>query len=222
MIRIRPTARAWKSSPRASETRFPSRSQRPTRSSRYGNDDDSKKWPNSLTHHIVGGHYGYPYQFLTAADRCLPIVAGQFVGSGTQGVCYNEDGLPVDYRGNLFFCDWGLQTVYRMKVERQGGTFRLKAKSEFVTKGATADFRPFSLAVTPNDDGFYLVDWAFSGWLVDGPPTGRLFKLTYAGTPRTNPTPRPVGDDSKTLLAALDHPAHSVRLDGATGADRER
>ena len=22
----------------------------------YGNDDDSKKWPNSLTHHIVGGH----------------------------------------------------------------------------------------------------------------------------------------------------------------------
>ena len=29
----------------------------------YGNDDDSKRWPNSLTHHIVGGHYGYPYQF---------------------------------------------------------------------------------------------------------------------------------------------------------------
>src|SRR5207248_2153630 len=26
----------------------------------YGNDDDSKQWPNSLTHHIVGGHYGYP------------------------------------------------------------------------------------------------------------------------------------------------------------------
>ena len=37
----------------------------------YGNDDDSKKWPNSLTHHIVGGHYGYPYQFLTAPHRAL-------------------------------------------------------------------------------------------------------------------------------------------------------
>ena len=32
----------------------------------FGTDDDSKKWPNSLTHHIVGGHYGFPYQFLTA------------------------------------------------------------------------------------------------------------------------------------------------------------
>ena len=35
----------------------------------YGNDDDSRKWPNSLTHHIAGGHYGYPYQFLTAPHR---------------------------------------------------------------------------------------------------------------------------------------------------------
>ncbi|MBV8677695.1 MAG: hypothetical protein JO355_11095, partial [Planctomycetaceae bacterium] len=69
----------------------------------YGNDDDSKKWPNSLTHHIVGGHYGYPYQFLTAPHRTLPILTGQIGGSGTQGICYNEDGLPPAYHGNLFF-----------------------------------------------------------------------------------------------------------------------
>src|SRR5579883_770527 len=49
----------------------------------YGNDDDSKKWPNSLTHHIVGGHYGYPYEFLTHPERTLPIVSGQIGGSGT-------------------------------------------------------------------------------------------------------------------------------------------
>ncbi len=75
----------------------------------YGNDDDSKKWPNSLTHHVVGGHYGYPYQFLTEPRKCLPIVAGQLGGSGTQGVCYNEDGLPASSRGDFFFCDWGLR-----------------------------------------------------------------------------------------------------------------
>ena len=51
----------------------------------YGNDDDSKKWPNSLTHHIVGGHYGYPYEFLTAPGRALPIVAGQLGGVGRPG-----------------------------------------------------------------------------------------------------------------------------------------
>ena len=81
----------------------------------YGNDDDSKKWPNSLTHHIVGGHYGYPYQFLTAPRRALPIMGGQVGGVGAQGICYNEDGLPAEYRGNLFFCDWGLQTVSSLR-----------------------------------------------------------------------------------------------------------
>jgi glucose/arabinose dehydrogenase len=54
----------------------------------YGNDDDSKKWPNSLTHHIVGGHHGYPYEFLAAPDRALPIVAGESGGSGAQGIGY--------------------------------------------------------------------------------------------------------------------------------------
>ena len=68
----------------------------------YGNDDDSKKWPNSLTHHIVGGHYGYPYEFLTRPNRCLPIVTGKIGGSGTQGCSYDEDGLPALSRLALF------------------------------------------------------------------------------------------------------------------------
>ena len=93
----------------------------------YGNDDDSKRWPNSLTHHIVGGHYGYPYQFLTAPSRALPIMGGQIGGVGAQGVCYNEDGLPAEYRGNLFFCDWGLQAVHRFEVRKNGGTFAIAA-----------------------------------------------------------------------------------------------
>lgn len=178
----------------------------------YGNDDDGKKWPNSLTHHIVGGHYGYPYQFLTAPERCLPIVAGQLVGSGTQGVCYNEDGLPNDYRGNLFFCDWGLQHVFRYKIERKGGTYTLKSRTPLVTQGDVPDFRPFSLAVAPDGSGFYLVDWAFNGWLADGPKTGRLYKLSYVGPGKPTPAPRPTEGDPSTLVKALDHPALSVRL----------
>ena len=101
----------------------------------YGNDDDSKKWPNSLTHHIFGGHYGYPYQFLTAPHRALPIMAGDFGGSGAQGICYNEDGLPAEYGGNLFFCDWGRQTVFRFEVKKSGGTFALIKRTALVSKG---------------------------------------------------------------------------------------
>ena len=148
----------------------------------YGNDDDSKKWPNSLTHHIVGGHYGYPYQFLTSPHRALPIMAGQVGGSGAQGICYNEDGLPAEYHGNLFFCDWGLQTVSRFEIKKSGGTFAVTRRTDLVSKGDVPDFRPFSLAVADDGQGLWLVDWAYNGWLADGPRTGRLYRLRYTGS----------------------------------------
>jgi putative heme-binding domain-containing protein len=174
----------------------------------FGNDDDSKKWPNSLTHHVVGGHFGYPYEFLTAPFRTLPIVDGQLGGAGAQGTCYNEDGLPPRYRGNLFFCDWGLQAVIRYVVEPLGGTFRVVSKGLLVEKGELSDFRPFSLAVGPDGASFYLVDWGFNGWLSSGPKSGRLFRLTYTGRDRVEPRPRPAN-----RIEALDHPALSVRLE---------
>ncbi|WZO97454.1 HEAT repeat domain-containing protein [Isosphaeraceae bacterium EP7] len=173
----------------------------------YGNDDDSKKWPNSLTHHVVGGHYGYPYEFLSTPWRNLPIVAGQLGGSGAQGVCYNEAGLPAAYRGNLFFADWGVQTVFRYEIEKTGGTFTVKSKTPLVTKGELADFRPFSMAVAEDGRGFYLVDWAYAGWLSADVKSGRLYKLTYTGSDAPSAVATPADD-----LAALGHPALSVRL----------
>jgi putative heme-binding domain-containing protein len=179
----------------------------------YGNDDDSKKWPNSLTHHTVGAHFGYPYQFLTAPWRALPIMSGQIGGSGTQGICYNEDGLPKAYRGNLLFCDWGLQTVFRVTIERAGGTFRVKTKTPLVTRGECDDFRPFSLAVSSDGAALYLVDWAFTGWLADGPKTGRLYRLSHTGANHAAPAPRPSSDDAEIRVGALDHAALAVRLE---------
>ena len=179
----------------------------------YGNDDDSKKWPNSLTHHIFGGHYGYPYQFLTAPHRALPIMAGDFGGSGAQGICYNEDGLPPEYGGNLFFCDWGLQTVYRFEIKKSGGTFAAVKRTVLVSKGAVADFRPFSLAVAADGNGLWLVDWAYNGWLASGPRTGRLYRLRYSGSSMSAPARRPTGNDPAVRLKSLDHPALMVRME---------
>jgi putative heme-binding domain-containing protein len=178
----------------------------------YGNDDDSRKWPNSLTHHIVGGHHGYPYQFLTAPERALPIMSGQAGGAGAQGICYNEDGLPPEYRGNLFFCDWGLQTVFRFEIRKAGGTYALKRKTVLVSKGDLADFRPFSLAVAADGASLWLVDWGYSGWLANGPRTGRLFRLNYRGPSPAAPAPRPAGEGVPDRVKLLDHPALAVRL----------
>jgi putative heme-binding domain-containing protein len=179
----------------------------------YGNDDDSKQWPNSLTHHIVGGHYGYPYQFLTSPRRALPILSGQFGGAGAQGVCYNEDGLPAEYRGNLFFCDWGLQKVDRIVVRRNGGTFAIAKRTSMVTKGTVDDFRPFSLAVAADGNGFWLVDWGYNGWLDGKVKTGRLYRLRYKGPGASIPTRRPSGQDHAAHVLAMDHPSLSVRLE---------
>ena len=178
----------------------------------YGNDDDGKKWPNSLTHHIVGGHYGYPFEFRDAPDRALPILNGRIGGAGAQGICYNEDGLAGRFRGNLFFCDWGLQAVARYELAKSGGTFRVKSKEYIVRKGTIGDFRPFSVAVGDGGKALYLVDWAYNGFLVDGPKTGRLFRLTYSGHDRAEPSTRPTTDRLDDRLSALGHPALSVRL----------
>ena len=179
----------------------------------YGNDDDSKKWPNSLTHHIVGGHYGYPYQFLISPRRALPVMGGQVGGVGTQGICYNEDGLPPEYRGNLFFCDWGLQTVSRFEIRKAGGTFALVRRTPLVSKGELGDFRPFSLATSADGASLWLVDWAYNGWLDPKAKSGRLYRLSYAGPGAVRPAPRPSGQDPSVRLASLDHPALSVRLE---------
>ena len=187
----------------------------------YGNDDDSGRWPNSLTHHIVGGHYGYPYEFLTAPWRCLPITSGQFGGAGAQAISYNEDGLPERYRGNLFACDWGLSTVFRYELKRSGATFKVAKREPFVTKGDLGDFRPFSMAVDADRSSLILVDWAYNGWLADGPRTGRLYRLSYAGEqPRLDQAVnlrRRSGDpadiaDNWMGRDAIFHPARSIRL----------
>ncbi len=67
--------------------------------------------------------------------------------------------------------------------------------------------------MAPDGASFWLVDWAFNSWLEDGAKTGRLYRLSYEGPDRVTPAPRPSGDDPAVRLAALDHPALSVRLE---------
>jgi HEAT repeat protein/glucose/arabinose dehydrogenase len=179
----------------------------------YGTGDDSKKWQSSLTHHIVAGHYGYPYQFLTAPYRALPIMAGLKDGAGAQGICYNEDGLPAEDRGNLFFCDWGSQTVSRFEIKKAGGTFAVSRRSTLVSRGNCHDFRPFSLAAAADGASLWIVDWAYDGWSADGPRTGRLFRLSPSPDQQVTPAARPTGTDPVERIKSLDHPALSVRME---------
>ena len=141
-------------------------------------------------------------------------MAGFKDGAGAQGICYNEDGLPAEYRGNLFFCDWGAQTVSRFEIKKAGGTHAVSRRSTVVSKGNCHDFRPISLAVSADGASLWVVDWAFDGWLADGPRTGRLFRLSPCRRTPVNPAARPTRDnDPAERIKSLDHPALSVRME---------
>ena len=111
-----------------------------------------------------GGHYGYPYQFLTAPFRALPLMGGEAGEPGTQGVYYDEGGLPARFQGNLFVCDWSRQAVVCFEIRKAGGTFAVARQTTVVAKGPVADFHPLALAATADGSGFWLADWADNGW----------------------------------------------------------
>ena len=81
-------------------------------------------------------------------------------------------------------------------------------RTALVSKGDVPDFRPFSLAVAGDGSGLWLVDWAYNGWLANGPRTGRLYRLRLHEANPDVPAPRPTGRRPLRLrLEALDHPA---------------
>ena len=178
----------------------------------YGNDDDSKQWPNGLVHLIDGGHYGYPYEFLAAPQHALPLITGRIGGAGSQGFCFEEAGLAPQFQGNLFFADWGLQTLIRFEIEPVGASYRLNRRSDVVQAGPLESFRPFCAAVGGDGNSILLVDWAIPSKLQTGIQRGRLYRLRYHGADATRPPPAPAPTNVAEALANLAHPARRARL----------
>ncbi len=194
------------------------------------NTDDGNGWWTRLTHHIESGYYGYPFYFKTDATNglmkpgpgkpqfkpgsgtneiFLPAMTDFGGGSPTGGLCYLSDGLPEEYRGKLFFSEWGRSNVFVVETAHEGATFRY-ANHQTLVKGDTgADFRPMELAVA-SDGSLLIADWQWGGW--KGPKTvGAVWRVSW---PEAVPAPRL--DESKAgipdLIAALNHPDRDQRL----------
>lgn len=141
-------------------------------------------------------------------------------GSPTGAIAYNEDALPEEYRGNLFHCDWGKKQLERIVVERAGATYKIAKRDDKFLKGGTQPFRPLGIDITPDGLGFYICDWNFDGWNAKT-DVGRFMKLAF--TAKSHATPKPAwyvpaamgqkfDATTQDLIAALAHPAQSVRL----------
>jgi len=184
----------------------------------YDNTDE-QQWMGRLTHMVDRGFYGYPHNFIPRRPYTLWMMADYGGGAATGALCYNEDALPAEYHGNLFLADFGKRQVMRVRVSREGGSFRAREKIDLFLN-PPADFRPVGIGWSADGAGIYICDWQHRD--VKGQAVvGRLWKLTFAGNLDPAPKPKwflpaamgqPSEATSSELLAGLHHPARSVRL----------
>src|SRR5438034_1800632 len=90
-----------------------------------------------VCHSFMGADHGYPYLYEDHPGEALPPLADLGRGSSAGGVCYLETAFPVEFRGDLFFCEWG-RSVVRYRRERAGAGFAAMKEIEFAA-GAPGD-----------------------------------------------------------------------------------
>jgi putative membrane-bound dehydrogenase-like protein len=184
----------------------------------YDNTDEHE-WMGRLTHMVDGGFYGYPHDFIPRRPYTLWMMHDFGGGAATGALAYNEDALPLEYRGNLFLADFGKRQVTRVVLERSGATFRV-IRSQELFRNPPADFRPVGIAVSADGRSIYICDWQHRD-TKENVETGRLWRLAWAGASEAAPKPawfQPAAmgrafeatDDS--LRAGLSHPSRAVRL----------
>ena len=193
----------------------------------YDNTDDGNGWWTRVTHMVDGGFYGYPYDYKArgAAATYTLWMGGamlDFGGGSPSGVmCYNEDALPAEYRGNLLLCEWGRSQLIDLNVVRDGATYKVRRVHKTArtcwTSHGSKEFRPVGIAVTPDGLGFYVADWNFGGWK-SKQVAGRLLKVTYTGKSLAAPKPawfvpaamgRKFEATTAELIEGLKHPCRA-------------
>ena len=84
------------------------------------NENDGGDYKIRVCHSFFGADHGYPYLYYERPAEALPPLADLGLGSSAGGVCYLERHFPPEYRGNLFFCEWGKSLVrYPLQPSRQ-------------------------------------------------------------------------------------------------------
>ena len=97
------------------------------------NENDGGDYLVRIAHSFLGADHGYPYLYAEHPDEALAPLAVVGLGSSAGGLCYLETGFPAEYRGNLFFCEWG-RAVMRVPPGapgvclRAGQTSRIRLK----------------------------------------------------------------------------------------------
>lgn len=143
------------------------------------NENDGGDYKVRVCHSFFGADHGYPYLYYERPEEALPPLADLGLGSSAGGVCYQERQFPAEFRGNLFFCEWG-RSVVRYTLQRAGSGFAPVEEQVFAV-GAEDDpygFKPTDVVVE-RDGSLIVADWADNQRPRRG--RGRIYRIRYIG-----------------------------------------
>jgi putative membrane-bound dehydrogenase-like protein len=169
------------------------------------NENDGGTYMIRVYHSFMGADHGYPYLYEQHPDEALAPLTDLGRGSSAGGVAYLERAFPNQYRGALFFCEWGKSVVFYPR-EHQGAGFAPMKETEFAT-GAPNDpygFKPTDVIVD-RDGSLLVTDWADGQRPKRG--RGRIYRIQYEGEKRTPAR----GLDSESYLARFEAQAEIER-----------
>jgi putative membrane-bound dehydrogenase-like protein len=185
----------------------------------YDNTDEHD-WMGRLTHMVDGGYYGYPFDFVPRQKYTLWMMHDFGGGAATGTFAYTEDALPEEFRDNLFLADFGKRQILRVKIEREGATFKVRSFEEMFID-PPEEFRPVGICLGADGKSIYVCDWQHRD-TKENVEVGRLWKLTYGGKTREAAKPswyvaaalgKPQPVPKEELKKGLEHSARSVRLE---------
>ena len=137
-------------------------------------DNDPSANGCRLLHVVEGANFGYYYRY--GRSGLHPFIAwrGQLPGTlpsmsltgeaPCELICYEDIGLPAEYRGRLLAASWSDHQIQIFQPERKGASFG--AKLNTLVEGGE-DFRPVGIAVAP-DGSLFITDWVKKDYKLHG------------------------------------------------------
>ncbi len=173
------------------------------------NENDGGDYLIRVDHSFFGADHGYPYLYAERPDEALPSLAVLGRGSSAGGLCYLEAGFPAEYRGDLFFCEWG-RAVVRYRPARSGSGFAPLGAGRVRRRGRR---RPLRVqADRPRRPARRLVDRGRLGGRPEAEARARPH-LPDHGRRASRTAPRPAGGGIESEIARLDSESYAERCE---------
>jgi putative membrane-bound dehydrogenase-like protein len=186
------------------------------------NENDGGTYMIRVCHCFHGSDHGYPYDYEERPDHAMKPIGDFGLGSSAGGVCYLEKQFPPEYRGNLFFCEWG-KAVVRYELKPASSGFAPVKELEFAA-GDSKDIYPFKPTdiVVQRDGTMMVADYADGQQPKRG--RGRIYQIAYVGQDsdpvgKAKDSPKP-NDDIQQWLARLNAESYFERCEAQLAVQR--